>query len=68
MFSTLFFPIFPWILQIAITTFAIAVGLYLSSIGESIYQVTRMRNEPDCQCTGDASHYMVNSKLETIFE
>ncbi|XP_031621563.1 CTL-like protein 2 isoform X2 [Contarinia nasturtii] len=56
-YSTVFFPIFPWILQIIVTAFAVAVGLYLSSIGTPKNQVLRMSEEPNCHCFGNASHY-----------
>ncbi|XP_055298745.1 choline transporter-like 2 isoform X4 [Sitodiplosis mosellana] len=56
-YSTVFFPIFPWIFQIAVTAFAIAVGLYLASIGTPVNQVLRMREDSNCQCSGIASHY-----------
>lgn len=58
-YSTVFFPILPWIFQIAVTAFAVAVGLYLASIGQPVNQVLRMSTDFNCQCTGKASHYKV---------
>lgn len=58
-YSAVFFPIFPWIFQIAVTAFAIVVGLHLSSIGTPINQVLRMSEDTNCKCTGNASHYTV---------
>lgn len=54
-YSTVFFPILPWILQIAVTLFAIIVGLYLASIGQPVNQVLRLSEDTNCQCTGPAS-------------
>lgn len=58
-YSTVFFPIIPWILQITVAVFAIAVGLYLASIGTPVNQVLRMSEDSNCHCTGSASHYTV---------
>lgn len=58
-YSTVFFPIFPWIFQIAVTIFAIAVGLYLASIGQPVNQVLKLSNDTNCECTGAAQHYKV---------
>ncbi|CAG9815700.1 unnamed protein product [Phaedon cochleariae] len=35
--ASLFFPIFPWILQLGVIAYAIAVAIYLSSIGKPLY-------------------------------
>lgn len=59
-YSTVFFPIFPWIFQIAVTIFALAVGLYLASIGQPVNQVLRLNNDTNCECTGAAQHYKVS--------
>lgn len=59
-YSTVFFPIFPWIFQIAVTAFAVAVGLYLASIGTPVNQVLRMSEDTNCQCSGPAADYKVN--------
>lgn len=58
-YSTVFFPIIPWILQITVAVYAIAVGLYLASIGTPVNQVLRMSEDSNCHCTGSASHYTV---------
>lgn len=58
-YSTVFFPIFPWIFQLAVTVFAIVIGLYLASIGEPVNQVLRMSQDAYCQCSGPASLYKV---------
>lgn len=57
----MFFPIFPWIFQIAVTAFAVIIGLYLASIGNPVNQVLRMTEDGHCICTGNASHYKVNA-------
>lgn len=55
--STVFFPIFPWIFQIAIIGFALIVGLYLASVGDPVNQIVRMNDDQTCVCTGPAEHY-----------
>lgn len=59
-YSTVFFPILPWIFQIAVTIFAIIVGLYLASIGQPVNQVLRLSEDTNCQCTGAAQYYKVS--------
>lgn len=63
--STVFFPIFPWIFQVAIIFFAIIVGLYLASVGVPINQVVNMQAEPSCQCVGLAASYTVNIERDS---
>ncbi|XP_044258638.1 choline transporter-like 2 isoform X2 [Tribolium madens] len=46
--SVLFFPIFPWILQIGVIAFAICVALYLATTGDPEYKVRGMTS--DCPC------------------
>lgn len=47
--SSLFFPVIPWLLQVGIIVYAIAVALYLSTTGEPIYKV---KNLDGCSCSG----------------
>lgn len=67
MYSTVFFPIFPWILQIAVIAIAIMIYLHLDSIGTPINQVLRLNQDPDCKCTGKASHYKVMCSTNSTF-
>lgn len=55
--STVFFPIFPWIFQIAVIGAAIVIGLYLASVGEAVNQVIRMNQDGNCRCSGPANAY-----------
>lgn len=50
--STVFFPIFPWLLQVLVIGFALLVGLYLASIGTEVYKVNGMNTTTSCVCTG----------------
>lgn len=59
-YSTVFFPIFPWILQIAVIVFALAVGLSLASVGEPVNQVVGLSTDTSCKCTGIAASYKVS--------
>ena len=58
--STVFFPIFPWIFQVAVIVFAIVVGLYLASVGETVNQIVRM--DASCLCSGPAAGYKVGAE------
>lgn len=53
--STVFFPIFPWILQALVIVISISSFLYLSSVGVSDYKVSGMKNPASCVCTGNYS-------------
>ncbi|XP_043653901.1 choline transporter-like 2 [Drosophila teissieri] len=68
--STVFFPIFSWILFIAAIAFAIGVGLYLGSIGDPSFRMVRqltnsgeVTNE-DCICEGPAINYTVGGSCD----
>ncbi|KAL1505597.1 hypothetical protein ABEB36_005126 [Hypothenemus hampei] len=43
--SVLFFPIFPWILQIGVVAYAICVGVYLATTGEPLYYYKYISDE-----------------------
>lgn len=55
--TTIFFPIFPWIFQILFIVFAVAVGLYLASVGTQVYTVVGL--DTNCVCSGLAASYKV---------
>ncbi|XP_016999134.2 choline transporter-like 2 [Drosophila takahashii] len=59
--STMFFPIFSWILFIVAIAFAIFVGLHLFSIKEASFKMVRQSAESKeiCKCEGPASGYTV---------
>lgn len=68
--STVFFPIFSWVLFIATIGFAVSVGLYLASIGEPTFKMIKpldsngkVPNEM-CSCEGPASSYVLGSKCD----
>lgn len=64
--SALFFPIVPWLLQMAIFAFAISVGLYISTVGTPSYQI-RNFDANGCKCSGEAAHYKVNLTQCVLF-
>ena len=47
--STLVFPIFPWILQVLIIGYYVAVAVYLASVGNSSFKVAGL-NQTGCSC------------------
>lgn len=61
--STVLFPIFPWILQITVAVFAVVIGLYLASVGDPVNQIVRLQNDTSCLCTGPAAFYKVSFVL-----
>ncbi|XP_023169298.2 CTL-like protein 2 [Drosophila hydei] len=65
--STVFFPIFSWVLYIGAIGFAIGVGLYLGSIGTLSFRMVRrltdageVTNE-QCVCEGPGINYTVGA-------
>lgn len=52
----MFFPIFPWIFELAILVVGVGVGLYLASVGELSYKVIALNSE-SCKCIGVAVSY-----------
>ncbi|XP_064552988.1 choline transporter-like 2 [Drosophila montana] len=68
--STVFFPIFSWVLYIGAIGFAIGVGLYLGSIGPLSFRMVQrlndageVTNEP-CVCGGPAINYTVGAACD----
>lgn len=57
--STVFFPLFPFILQLLVISFAVVVALYLASVGQSKYKIVRW-DDTKCSCTGLAANYTEN--------
>ncbi|XP_047028248.1 choline transporter-like 2 isoform X4 [Helicoverpa zea] len=47
--STIFFPIFPWILQCFVIAYGVLVLMYLLSIGESAFKIVNFKNDT-CTC------------------
>ncbi|KAH8382735.1 hypothetical protein KR009_004993 [Drosophila setifemur] len=73
--STVFFPIFSWILYIAAIAFAIGVGLYLGSIGPLSFRMVRRLTDTGevtnerCVCEGPAINYTVGGACDPqVFE
>lgn len=44
----------PWILQVAVITFAVSVALYLAAVGESEFRVIGLQDGVSCSCSGVA--------------
>lgn len=61
--ASLFFPIFPWILQIGVIAYAVAVGLFLSTIGSPQFVVENL-DPNNCRCTGPAQNYKNNATCD----
>uniref|UniRef100_A0A182JCJ5 Choline transporter-like protein n=1 Tax=Anopheles atroparvus TaxID=41427 RepID=A0A182JCJ5_ANOAO len=49
-YSTVFFPLVPWVLQAGVIVFSILVLLFLASIGDPVYQISGL-NSSSCVCT-----------------
>ncbi|XP_018804709.1 PREDICTED: CTL-like protein 2 isoform X1 [Bactrocera latifrons] len=70
--STVFFPIFSWILFILAVSFAVAVGLYLGTIGNPSFRMIRQLDPNSvtgvsseiCECVGAASEYKVGGHCD----
>lgn len=56
--SSLFFPIVPWLLQIVVLSFGMAVMVYLASSGNPVYRVSGM-DSGNCVCTSQNLIYKV---------
>lgn len=52
--TTVFFPIFPWILQAIVILLSILMFLHLASVGEADYKVSGLKNSTSC-CSGNYS-------------
>lgn len=50
--STIFFPIFPWILQCAVIGYGVIVLMYLLSIGDSAFKTINLKDDASCNCRG----------------
>uniref|UniRef100_A0A8D8Y9I3 Choline transporter-like protein n=1 Tax=Cacopsylla melanoneura TaxID=428564 RepID=A0A8D8Y9I3_9HEMI len=48
--SSLIFPLFPWSIHLVIIIWSLAVGVYLYTLGDSIYRVVDFANDKDCVC------------------
>jgi len=56
--SSLFFPLVPWLLQICVLSFGLAVMVYLASSGNPVYRVNGMANG-NCLCPNKEQIYKV---------
>lgn len=54
--ASVFFPLFPWAMQLLVISFSVAIALYLASVGDLGY---KLHNKTDsCVCTGLAADYV----------
>ncbi|XP_025834917.1 CTL-like protein 2 [Agrilus planipennis] len=58
--ASLFFPVFPWIIQIVVIIYGLVIGLFLLTLGDPYYQVRNM--DPNCACTGNGVNYTTGSE------
>ncbi|XP_075226187.1 choline transporter-like 2 [Lycorma delicatula] len=49
--SALFFPVFPWVFQMAVVFYFIVVAVNLASIGHNVFKVYGVNNNSHCVCT-----------------
>ncbi|XP_050071888.1 choline transporter-like 2 [Anopheles maculipalpis] len=50
-YSTVFFPLVPWVLQAAVIVFALLVLLFLASIGDPVYKINGLNSSVSCMCS-----------------
>ncbi|XP_052896264.1 choline transporter-like 2 isoform X2 [Anopheles moucheti] len=50
-YSTVFFPLVPWILQAAVIVFSLLVLLFLASIGDPVYKINGLNTSISCLCS-----------------
>ncbi|XP_049293618.1 choline transporter-like 2 isoform X3 [Anopheles funestus] len=50
-YSTVFFPLLPWILQAAVYLFALLVLLFLASIGDPVHKINGLNTSATCLCS-----------------
>lgn len=62
--TTVFFPIFPWILQCFVIAYGVFVLMSLISIGESTFKVVNLKNDTNCQCSRNYTDYTNCNPLE----
>lgn len=62
----MFFPILPWLLQLAVIGFAIIVGLYLASVGDQVNTVVGLTEDTSCLCSGSAASYKNGDLCEPV--
>ncbi|KAL1463393.1 hypothetical protein WDU94_015148 [Cyamophila willieti] len=48
--SSLIFPLFPWFVHLVIIVWSLAVGVYIYTLGDSIYRVVGFANDKQCVC------------------
>ncbi|KAI5642450.1 plasma-membrane choline transporter domain-containing protein [Phthorimaea operculella] len=59
--STVFFPIFPWLLQCAVIAYGVIVLMYLMSIGEPAFKLVNFDKESDPNCVCRNGVYSQNN-------
>ncbi|XP_037300766.1 choline transporter-like 2 isoform X3 [Manduca sexta] len=50
--STIFFPIFPWVLQCVVMAYGVFIFMLILSIGENAFGVANIKNDTTCDCGG----------------
>ncbi|KAL0850385.1 hypothetical protein ABMA28_012206 [Loxostege sticticalis] len=50
--TTVFFPIVPCVLQLAVIAYGVLVLMYVMSMGESAFRIVNLKNDTDCSCNG----------------
>ncbi|XP_055716939.1 choline transporter-like 2 isoform X2 [Phlebotomus papatasi] len=61
--STIFFPLIPWTLYLLVIAFAVAVGLYLASVGDPVHRVVGLNSTGGCVCSGPPEGIYENGHL-----
>ena len=63
--TTVFFPILPFLLEVAVLAISITIFMYIASLGDAQYRI--IKKTADCICEGPAAAYMVNKTNVILF-
>ncbi|XP_055909377.1 choline transporter-like 2 isoform X4 [Eupeodes corollae] len=65
--ATVFFPIFPWFLFMCTISISVVIGLFLASVGDPSFIVTRSaESTEDCRCEGIATNYTRGAACDPV--
>ncbi|XP_055842030.1 choline transporter-like 2 isoform X3 [Episyrphus balteatus] len=65
--ATVFFPIFPWILCMCTIAISVIIGLFLASVGDPSFIVTRSGDSNEvCNCEGVAINYTRGAQCDPV--
>lgn len=57
--TTVFFPLFPWLLQSINILIAVSIMVELYSVGDPINRIVNLAADTGCYCAGEAALFKV---------